>query len=420
MSTVWKILTSLRLTVICLSFGIVLVWIGTVAQADEGLYQAQARYFKHWMVWGATLWGHKIPLILPGGYLIGTVLLVNLVCAHIKRFDLSRKKIGINLTHAGVILLLLGQLATDMLSYESHLSFQEGETRHYSEGHREYELAFTRDAGADKDEVVAIPSGLLAKGGTVTHEKLPFSVKVQKFWPNSSPSFRAPAMKNSAPLATNGIAQDYDFIEAPDAKTMDDKNFPTAVIELSAAGSSLGTWIVSGWSSDPKTAQALKISFTRQFGAQLAASMIAKLTPPQTVEVAGTRYTFALRPERVYHDFGISLLKTTHEVYPGTITSANTQGIPKNFQSRVRLENEKREVEIYMNSPLRYAGLTFFQYQMGRDEMGERGNSTLQVVRNPSWITPYIGCGVVGLGMLVQFLYHLVAFTAKRRGGAVA
>src|SRR5258706_9075440 len=116
----WKILTSLRLTVTCLAFGIVLIWVGTVAQADEGLYQAQARYFKHWYVWGATLFGHRVPLLLPGGYLLGTVLLANLIAAHIKRFKFTQKQVGINLTHFGVILLLVGQLTTDMLSRESH------------------------------------------------------------------------------------------------------------------------------------------------------------------------------------------------------------------------------------------------------------------------------------------------------------
>ena len=48
MKRLWKFLTSLRLTVVLLALGIVLVWVGTVAQADEGLYQAQARYFKHY------------------------------------------------------------------------------------------------------------------------------------------------------------------------------------------------------------------------------------------------------------------------------------------------------------------------------------------------------------------------------------
>jgi hypothetical protein len=53
---------------------------------------------------------------------------------------------------------------------------------------------------------------------------------------------------------------------------------------------------------------------------------------------------------------------------------------------------------------------------MGRTEMsGGKGNSQLQVVRNPSWITPYLGCAVVSLGMVWQFLYHLLGFVARPR-----
>ena len=81
----------------------------------------------------------------------------------------------------------------------------------------------------------------------------------------------------------------------------------------------------------------------------------------------------------------LTLLKATHSKYPGT-------DIPKDFRSRVRIDNpksgEKREVEIYMNNPLRYAGLTFFQFQMDADDMRRSADdppsSTFQVVRNPS------------------------------------
>src|SRR5271155_6116478 len=89
-----KIFTSLRLTVILLAFAIVLVFVGTLAQVDEGLYNAQARYFRQWLIFGLDLFGRKIPLILPGGYLIGTMLLINLIAAHVYRFQLSVKKIG--------------------------------------------------------------------------------------------------------------------------------------------------------------------------------------------------------------------------------------------------------------------------------------------------------------------------------------
>src|ERR1051325_3358548 len=124
-----RFLVSLRLTVVLLAFGIVLVFVGTVAQADEGLYNAQARYFKHWFVWGITTFGYPIPIGLPGGYLIGTVLLINLVAAHINRFQFTTKKIGIQLTHAGVILLLVGQLTTDLFTRETQMRFFEGQTR---------------------------------------------------------------------------------------------------------------------------------------------------------------------------------------------------------------------------------------------------------------------------------------------------
>src|SRR5271168_1122142 len=100
-----KIFTSLRLTVILLAFAILLVFIGTIAQVDEGLYQAQARYFRQWIVLGLDLFGKEIPIVLPGGRLIGTLLLINLIAAHAYRFQLSKKKIGILLAHSGVVLL---------------------------------------------------------------------------------------------------------------------------------------------------------------------------------------------------------------------------------------------------------------------------------------------------------------------------
>src|SRR5882762_6263233 len=177
-----RFFSSLRLTVVLLAFGIVLVFVGTVAQADEGLYNAQARYFKHWFVRGITMFGHRIPIGLPGGYLIGTLLLINLVAAHIKRFQLTTKKIGIQLTHAGVILLLVGQLTTDLFSRETQIRFSEGQTRSYSESGMKYELAFITDTDADTEEVVAIPARLLAKGGELKHEKLPFAVDVKYCW----------------------------------------------------------------------------------------------------------------------------------------------------------------------------------------------------------------------------------------------
>ncbi len=412
-SRIVKFFASLRLTVALLALGILLVFVGTIAQADEGLYQAQQRYFKQWVVFGITFLGWRIPVPLPGGYLLGTALLVNLVTAHATRFQWKWRKLGIHLTHAGVILLLVGQLATDMFSRETEMHFAEGETRNYTENSRSYELAFVADADASTQRVVAIPEALLARGGELAHPDLPFKVRVKSFWPNSEPAFRAPMMQNGPPLAPNGIAKYFDFRRVQETQSADARNVPTAVVEIEGPGGTLGTWVASGWSGDETMVGAVRTSYAQDMGPAMARQIAAHLTDPQTVSAGGRTWSFLMRPARVYQPFSLTLQKTTHQVYPGT-------DIPKDFRSRVRIGNpqsgENREVEIYMNSPLRYGGLTFYQFQMGRDDVVfNRGTSTLQVVRNPSWLTPYAACLLVGLGMVIQFMLHLGKFVSRRK-----
>lgn len=404
-------LTSLRLTCVLLAFAIVLVFIGTLAQVDEGLYAAQAHYFKQWVVTGANIFGHKIPLLLPGGYLIGTLLLVNLVAAHIYRFRLTTKKIGIQLAHAGVILLLVGQLATDLLSREMQMQFSEGQTRKYSESATDYELIFNNSG-----MVTAIPARLLKPGDELKIDSLPFAIRVKSYWKNSDLSFRAPMMQNGPPVAKNGVAQNFDFRPLPDVKTTDEKNIPTAIIELIGPSGSLGDWAVSDWGGDAALVDTVQNSYAQQLGGDMAHEIATQLAAPQSLEINDQKFTFVLRPTRTYHPFSLTLLKATHTVYPGT-------DIPKDFRSRVLLDNpstgEKREVEISMNHPLRYDGLTFYQYQMDAGQVAQQAgrvpSSVLSVVRNPSWLTPYIGCAMVGAGLLIQFLTHLVRFVSKRR-----
>jgi hypothetical protein len=375
---------SLRLTVLCLALGVVLVFFGTVAQVNEGLYNAQHRWFRSFFIW----WGPqgadwKIPFF-PGGYLVGTVLLLNLTAAHVHRFSLTWRKLGIHVTHAGIILLLLGQLATDLLSRETQMSFAEGETRNYSSSALGYELVFATDTEKpDEEEIVAIPERLLARKREVRHEKLPFTIRVQHYYINSNARQRAPMVDKDPPPATAGFGPTITLIPVPETRRTDERNLPAVVMELDAPQGSLGSWVAQGQLKD------------------------------QEITVGDRVWRMALRPARQYHPFSVQLLKTTHAVYRGT-------DIPKDFRSRVRIENprtgENREVEIYMNSPLRYEGLTFYQYQMGRDEVDQnRGTSVLQVVRNPSWLTPYVGCGMVGGGLVIQFMMHLVGFIKKAR-----
>ena len=407
--------TSLRLTVVLLAFAIVLVFIGTLAQVDEGIYSAQAHYFRQWIVLGLDLFGRRIPMILPGGYLIGTMLLINLLAAHIYRFQISVKKIGIQVAHSGVILLLVGQLATDMFAHESQISFAEGQTRSYSESANQYELAFTSASGPHSEQVVAFPTEWLASGTDLQDANLPFTVRVKQFWKNSDRQFRAPMVRNGPPLTTNGLALIFDFSPANEVKTTDDKNAPTAEIELVGPAGSLGNWIVSDWADDDAKVEQIREEYTPALGADMAEKIVAELTQPQFVDVGGKKFTFALRPQQLRFPFSLTLVQATHTVYEGT-------DIPKDFRSRVLLKNshtgENREVEISMNHPLRYAGLTFYQQQMTAGDVTEQAGlapwSLLQVVHNPSWLTPYIGCGMVAAGLVIQFMFHLVGFIKRK------
>lgn len=389
---IFKFFTSLRLTVVCLAVGILLVFFGTLAQVNEGLYNAQDRWFRSFFVWWSPAGANWSIPMFPGGYLIGTVLLVNLIAAHIARFQLTWKKLGIHVLHAGVIVLLVGQLATDMLSKETQMSFAEGETRNFSVNPQSSELVFMTDGPSpQQDKVVAVPDGLMKVGNEIKHPELPVTVRVKQCFVNSDVRQRAPMMDTNPPPSTAGHGANVTLIPLPETKKMDERNLPAAIVELAGPQGSLGTWLLH-----------------------------AKLRD-QEVPVGDKVWRMAFRFEREYHPFTVGLVKTTHEIYRGTGSPGRPDtGIPKNFQSRVKLDNpqrrETREADIRMNEPLRYEGLTFFQYQMGRDEVEQnRGTSTLQVVRNPGWLAPYAGCVLVGGGLIIQFLMHLIGFMRKRR-----
>jgi hypothetical protein len=194
--------------------------------------------------------------------------------------------------------------------------------------------------------------------------------------------------------ATQGPGANFVIDRQPEAKDMDTRNMPYAYIECLDGEKSLGTWLVTPWMS------------------------IIGL-PPQ--EIVGTKLRAELRFERYYQPFAMTLLDASHEKYRGT-------DIAKNYRSRVRVVDtatrEAREVDIYMNHPLRYAGLTIYQSGMNPDpENPQVLRSVLEAVRNPSWLAPYVGCYVVAIGMYFQFRHHLLKFLQKRlgrKGGAGA
>jgi hypothetical protein len=381
---------SLRLTVVCLAFAIVLVFAGTLAQVPLGLYAAQQEYFRSFFVfWQPSGMALKVP-VLPGGYLVGGVLLLNLITAFFTRYSFTKRHFGIVLIHAGLVLLLLGQLLTDMLSVESAMQLSEGETKNYSEDFRANEVFIVDKSDTSGDMVHSVQEHLLVRKGGVAVAGLPFQFRVVSHWENAGlvrPGTKEAEEHNAVHSgATAGGLKDILVIPQSKVADMDRRNTPAMVLALSNENGPVGKFLLSS----------------------LAAN-------PQEFRDGGKSYEIGMRLTRYYYPFSITLLKATHDKYKGT-------EIPKNFSSRVRIDNrangESRETVIYMNNPLRYGGQTFYQYQMSAGEMARRQgmtpSSTFQVVRNPGWLTPYVSTVLMSLGLMVQFSYHLVGFVRRK------
>lgn len=369
---------SLQLTVALLILSLILVFAATLDQVNLGIWAVQEKYFRSFFVmWHAPNTDVSLP-IFPGGYLIGGFLLANLLAAHIYRFQLTWRKMGIQLAHAGLIVLLIGELVTGLMQLDSSMRLEEGQTRSYSESFRDHELVLLDKTDAAFDEVVAVPEAVLADEGSVQHPKLPFQVKVKAYYANATLQMGSPAGRPGAPVATQGIGTRVQVVPLPLTYKPDEINLPAAFVEIVTPEGTLGTWAVSPTIGMPQT-------FTHQ----------------------GRNWEIALRLKRHYLPFSLQLLQVTHDKYPGT-------EIPKNFASRVRLKDdaghEDREVVIFMNNPLRHGGQTFYQYQM--NAAGRM--SAFQVVSNPGWLMPYIACIMMGVGLTLQFCLSLAGFIRRR------
>ena len=354
----------------------ILVVLGTLDQVDIGVYEAENRYFKSFFLYftppGTTL---KIPWF-PSGYLVGGLLLVNLIAAHLARFKFSWKKAGILVLHSGVILLLLGQLFTGLFQVESQLRLDQGETKNYSVSYYHDELAVIDTSAPDSDQVISIPDSQLYKGHKIILPVDSLEVVINDYFPNSA--LLRPDQLQSSNYPQLRIGPMAVSVQLERTYKENERNMPTAAVSVLEGGTPIGSW-----------------------------NLAAGFPRPVNFQVGGKNYQITLRPKRLYKPFAIQLVQFSHDRYAGT-------DVPRNFASRIRLldpsHHEDRETLIYMNHPLRYQGMTF--YQSGFDNNDT--TTILQVVQNPSWLIPYVSCALIALGMVLQFGMHLTSFVRRR------
>ncbi|MEC9228496.1 MAG: cytochrome c biogenesis protein ResB [Verrucomicrobiota bacterium] len=366
----------------------VLIFFGTLDQVEYGIWHTQKLYFESflviwkypqtWPIYTYLGWIH-IPML--GGYAVGGLLLANLLAAFFSRFKFSVTKLGINAIHLGLILLLMSELLTDFLSVESQLTIIEGERSNYSQTVRENELVIIDRSGTSQDIVHSISASKLKPGVQISIPKNDLEIKVIAFYKNSI--LGRGTEQQVQRLATHGVGAKMNILATPTQidYAEDAINTTTAYIEVHYKKEVLGTWLVS--------------------------NVIDERFPAQKFQAGEKDLEIAMRYKRHYYPFEIELLDFSHEKYPGT-------DIPFNYSSKVIAHHQEtgtdQQALIYMNHPLRYNGLTFYQASFMPDETA----TILQVVRNPGWLLPYLCVLMMGAGMCFQFSLHFTKFLKKK------
>jgi cytochrome c-type biogenesis protein CcsB len=304
---------------------------------------------------------------------------------------LFNKRSGIVLLHAGILLMMTNEVVVHQLHHEGQITLHEGDTRNYVEDSRSIELAVVNRSDAKVDRHVVVPKDLLVEGVVVTHADLPFDLKIEKFFKNSDLRERKDGEQVAATMGTGlkWVPESRPPVTGTDGAGKVDESAAYLVVLKKGTTESLGTLLVG-------LRQSLR-------------------EVDEMVTVDGKEYALSLRLPRAYRPYSVHLIDVRRDNYVGTT-------MVKNYSSDVRLVDTSRqvdkEVKIWMNNPLRFAGETFYQSGYDADSRGEY--TVLQVVRNTGWMIPYVSCMIVATGMLAQFLITLSRFLNRHERAAVA
>lgn len=451
---------SLKLTVTLLALSMVLIFVGTLAQVDKGIWTVMDQYFRCWIAWielsvffPSSASGPAVVVPFPGGFLLGSLLSLNLLAVHSSTFKvlvkgrrlwvgysllllgllitvgvvlgwgtapvaatendafwrvffrlgrgtlagavlfaacwvLYKQRAGMVLLHAGILLLLVGEFFTALFAVEATMTIREGETATFFDRSQQFELVLTDTSDSEVDRVTTIPQSFLKSGKVVSVAALPFDLKVHARMSNSNRPVPLDSVSDGLRAAYPPYAGYGERLYVARSREVSgatgERNAPAVDVELldRTSGASLGRYLLSIW-------------FYPNFVNQI-------WDMPTTVVYEGRAYELYFRNRREPavdesgSPYALTLLDFVHERYEGTQT-------PKDFSSEIRLVNEgdgiDRELRIWMNNPLRYAKRTFYQSGYLPDDEG----TVLQVVRNDSWMIPYLSCMIVFIGMAAQF-----------------
>ncbi|MEO0445545.1 MAG: hypothetical protein AAF191_05650, partial [Verrucomicrobiota bacterium] len=171
-------LTSLGLASVILLLLTVITLLGTLNQVEESLFDSQKKYFE-------SLWIRDdlngFPIWLPGTALLMGLFFINLILGTIVKVRKNWKTIGIHVSHAGMLLLILSSLITLRFAWEGNMALYPGMESNEVLSYHHWQLEILPiDDDGKAEEALVIPHQTLkaiGKGSkTFQSSSLPFTL----------------------------------------------------------------------------------------------------------------------------------------------------------------------------------------------------------------------------------------------------
>lgn len=375
---------------------LLLTWLATLEQIDHGLYPTLNKYFSWkspWLIPDMTpeINGKKLPFILPGGYYVCAVLLLNMILGGIVRIRKGWSKAGNLISHFGIVFMLIGGGVAHHFSERGNIAVYEGESSNTAEAYNEWvvEVAEVKEDAYEKVHVIRgewLTDLEAGKSRTFDFKGIPFSLEISGYLVNAIPASELESRPRNGERVSDGY-----YLQEAKGNVESERNLAGCYARVIFEG---------GEKSEPFL-------------------LTGAAFYPFTVRDGDRVFTVDMRKRLWPMPFEIKLDTFTADFHPGTSR-------PAKFISDIRrIENgQESKVRIQMNEPMRYEGYTFFQASYGPPgaKPGEPMYSVFEIVRNPADHWPEYSLYIVAFGMLVTFVtklaIHLTNSTRKRKNEA--
>ena len=387
----------------------VLTFAGTLEQQNMSLFDVQEQFFESIvLVWWV---GGKFPVPLLGGYLLLSLVFLNLLVGGVIRLRKRQATVGILIAHLGILALLFGTFLEHQFSTKGQMTlwapeeyqdangngrwdaeesyadsnrngrWDDGETGDSYRSSNEWELVVALPTKDGKEVHYILPQGdleALEGGGSarVRASSLPFDVVLSGWARNAEPRR---AMAHDARSADGFVLTALKPVGTDENRT----NLPGVLVSL-----------------EPK-----------EVGPKQQAVLWGGQREPWVVSAGGTIAYVDLRRRTWDLPFKIHLQKFIHERHPGMAMAKRFSS----FVTKVEGTSKDPNIHITMNEPLRYEGYTFYQSGWGPQNArpGDRLYSTFSVVANPTDQWPKWMTYVIALGLVIHFLRKLILFLTR-------